>query len=88
MEEKYAALTINEPDLTACISTMAHGRHLTSTVIPARLWKFGQAKQGRVKVEFNEELTPEWLKKTYLMIDGEQQKVVDCFKARGDQGLR
>lgn len=66
----------------------AHGRLLTSTEIPARLWKFGQAKQRKVKVEFSEELTPEWLKKTYLMIDGERQKVIDCFKARGYQGLR
>ena len=66
----------------------AHGRLLTSTEIPARLWKFGQSKKGRVKVEFCEELTAEWLKSTWLMIDRERQKVVDCFKARGYQGLR
>ncbi len=66
----------------------AHGRLLTSTEIPARLWKFGRSKNGRVKVEFCEELTAEWLNKTTLMIDSERQKVVDCFKARGYQGLR
>jgi hypothetical protein len=66
----------------------AHGRLLTSAEIPARLWKFGQSKQGRVKVEFCEELTAEWLKNTWLMIDRERQKVVDCFKGRGYEGLR
>jgi hypothetical protein len=54
------------------------------------LFKIGQsqAKKGRVEIEFCEELTIEWLKSTALMIDGERQKVVDCFQARGYEGLR
>jgi hypothetical protein len=67
----------------------AHGRLLTSTEIPARLWKFGSHKLGQVvDVEFCEELTAEWLKNTTLMVDQQRQKVVDCFNARGYQGLR
>jgi hypothetical protein len=66
----------------------AHGRLVTPNVIPAHLWKFGRPKNGHVEVEFCEELTAEWLKNTWLMIDRERQKVVDCFKARGYEGLR
>jgi hypothetical protein len=67
----------------------AHGRLVTATKIPAHLWKFGAArKKGRVKVDFCQELTAEWLNATALMIDSERQKVVDCFKARGYEGLR
>jgi hypothetical protein len=61
---------------------------LTSTEIPARFWKFGRSKNGRVSIEFCEELTPEWSKKTTTMIDDERQKVVDCFKGRDYKGLR
>jgi hypothetical protein len=67
----------------------AHGRLLTTKELPARLWKFGSpTKKGRVEIEFCEELTIEWLKSTALMIDGERQKVDDCFQARGYEGLR
>jgi hypothetical protein len=66
----------------------AHGRLLTNDELPARLWKFGSSKKKRVKIEFCEELTVEWLKTTALMIDAERQKVVDCFQARGYEGLR
>jgi hypothetical protein len=66
----------------------AHGRLLTSKELPARLWKFGSSKKKRVKIEFCEELTVEWLKGTSTMIDRERQKVVDCSLARGYQGLR
>jgi hypothetical protein len=68
--------------------SFAHGRLLTSTELPARLWKFGSSKKKRVKIEFCEELTVEWLKSTSTMIDRERQKVVDCFQARGYKGLR
>lgn len=88
LTEEEAKFKVDRNEVVRIRDAFAHGRLLTSTEIPARLWKFSHAKQGKVKVEFNEELTPDWLKKTYLMIDGERQKVVDCFKARGYQGLR
>jgi hypothetical protein len=66
----------------------AHGRLLTDNEFPARLWKFGLARDGRVPVEFCEELTVEWLKEKSNWIDRQRQKVVDCFKARGYEGLR
>ena len=65
----------------------AHGRLLTPKELPARLWKFGHAKKGRVKIEFSEELTVEWLKGKALMIEAEKDKVLACFKARSYQGL-
>jgi hypothetical protein len=68
---------------------MAHGRLITSEEkLPYQLWKFGQPKNGRVPVEFYKELTVEWLTETKRLIDAQRQKVVDCFKARGYQGLR
>jgi hypothetical protein len=83
-----AKFKVQREEVVRIRDAFAHGRLLTSAQIPARLWKFSQARQGKVRVEFSEELTPEWLKKTWLMIDGERQKVMDCFKARGYQGLR
>jgi hypothetical protein len=67
----------------------AHGRLLTpKEEFPARLWKFGQPKKGRVKIEFCEELTVEWLKRTSDMIYDQKQKVINCFDARGYQRLQ
>jgi hypothetical protein len=84
-KEKYALDTSVVPIRNA----FAHGRLLTSTELPARLWKFGSHKLGKVvDIEFCEEMTAEWLKKTTLMVDQQRQKVVDCFHARGYQGLR
>jgi hypothetical protein len=68
----------------------AHGRLLTNTSAqdpPYRLWKFGRAKNGRVPIEFSQELTLEWLTAKTNMIEKEKQKVVNCFKGRGYQGL-
>ena len=67
---------------------IAHGRLVTANVLPARLWKFGRPKNGIVEIEFSEELTAEWLKAKSDMIYREKQKVLDCFAARGYQGLR
>lgn len=66
---------------------IAHGRLVTTKELPFRLWKFGAHKGGHVEIELSEELTEDWLKTTSAMIDAEKQKVVDCFKARGYQGL-
>jgi hypothetical protein len=66
----------------------AHGRLVTTSELPARLWKFGSSKKGRVNIDFSEELTLDWMKKAAALIDGERQKVVDCFKSRGFQGLQ
>lgn len=65
----------------------AHGRLVTNDEMPFRLWKFGRTKKGRVAIDFSEELTVEWLKSKALMILGEKDKVVECFKARGYKGL-
>ena len=67
---------------------IAHGRLVTTKELPFRLWKFGANKNGRVDIEFSEELTADWLKNTSDMIYREKQKVLDCFAARGYQGLR
>jgi hypothetical protein len=84
-KKKYAVDT----SVVAIRNAFAHGRLLTSKEIPARLWKFGSHKLGQVvDIEFCEELTPEWLKKTTVIVDQQRQKVVDCFHARGYQGLR
>ena len=56
--------------------------------LPFRLWKFGANRNGRVDIEFSEELTADWLKSMSDMIVREKQKVLDCFAARGYQGLR
>jgi hypothetical protein len=77
-----------DKDVVRIRNAFAHGRLLTTSELPARLWNFGRSKKGRVLVEFSEELTVEWLKSTSRMIDGERQKVVDCFKSRGYRGLR
>jgi hypothetical protein len=60
----------------------------TEEKLPYHLWIFGQADNRRVPVEFHQELTQEWLTKTRDMILAQKQKVVDCFNARGYQGLR
>jgi hypothetical protein len=68
---------------------IAHGRLLaTEQQPPFRLWKFGRPKNGRVPVEFCQELTEVWLSSTRDMIEAQKQKVVDCFIARGYKGLR
>jgi hypothetical protein len=67
---------------------LAHGRLVTTKELPFRLWKFGPRKNGHVDIEFSEELTADWLKNTSAMIVREKQKVLDCFTARGYQGLR
>ena len=67
---------------------LAHGRLLTSKELPYRLWKFGRPKSGRVKVEFSEELTLEWLQSKSDMVYRQKQKVLDCFNARGYKGLQ
>jgi hypothetical protein len=67
---------------------IAHGRLVTTEELPFRLWKFGANRNGRVDIEFSEELTADWLKSTSDVIVREKQKVLDCFAARGYQGLR
>ena len=66
----------------------AHGRMVTDSGLPFHLWKFGHLKQGRVPVEFSQQLTTDWLKDAAAMMEREKDKVVECFKARGFEGLR
>jgi hypothetical protein len=94
LKEYHAALSETEKQYAVDTSVIrirnafAHGRLLTSKELPARLWKFSSHKFEQVDIEFCEELTAEWLKKTTLIVDRQRQKVVDCFNARGYQGLR
>jgi hypothetical protein len=67
---------------------IAHGRLVTTKELPFRLWKFGPRRNGHVEIEFSEELTAEWLESTSNLIYREKQKVLDCFAARGYQGLQ
>ena len=67
---------------------IAHGRLLTKEGLPYRLWKFGRPKDGRVQIEFCQELNVQWLTGKSNLIDRQRQSVVDCFKARGYEGLR
>ena len=83
-ESKYRV----DKEVVRIRNAFAHGRLLTYTVIPARLWNFIGSKKGHMEIEFSEELTAEWLKATWLKIDAERQKVVDCFNARKYQGLK
>lgn len=69
---------------------LAHGRLIARGDEPSppyELWKFGRVKDGKVQVDFSQSLTAEWLKETWLMIDAQKQKVIDCSKARGYRGL-
>ena len=63
--------------------SFAHGRLLTNAGAeepPYRLWKFGKAKNGRVPIEFCQEVTLDWLTDKTNMIEREKRKVVNCFK--------
>jgi hypothetical protein len=82
-EAKYS---VNE-EVVHIRAAFAHGSLVTPTELPARLWKFGTSKNGRVAIEFSEELSLDWLKSKALMIAGEKDKVVGCFNARGYEGL-
>lgn len=53
---------------------IAHGRLVATSELPFRLWKFGTHKGKNVEIEFSEELTADWLKTTWTMIDREKQK--------------
>jgi hypothetical protein len=80
--------SIDKRDIVRIRNAFAHGRILTTTEIPARLWNFIGSKKGYMEIEFDDELNAEWLKATWVRIDKDRQKVVDCFKARGYIGLR
>jgi hypothetical protein len=68
---------------------LAHGRLLAILRQPPyRLWKFGRGKNGRVPVEFSEELTVDWLRGKSDMIFKEKEKVLSCFHTRGYRGLQ
>jgi hypothetical protein len=82
-ETKYR---VNE-EVVHIRDAFAHGRLVTLTELPARLWKFGSSQNGRVTIEFSEQLTLDWLKAKALVIGDEKDKVVECFNARGYEGL-
>jgi hypothetical protein len=86
LEEPETKFSV-DPSVLGVRNAIAHGRLLTEDQFPARLWKLAVARNERVPVEFCEELTIEWLKEKSNLIDRQRQKVVDCFKARGYQGL-
>src|SRR5258708_2999484 len=66
---------------------IAHGRVVTWTdSFPAMLWKFGRPKDGKVPASCIT-LTKDWLIKTSNNIKAQQTKALECFKARGYEGL-
>lgn len=70
---------------------LAHGRVFvrgSDPKPPFELWKFGKAKDGKMPVEFAETLTEDWLKSRWLLVHEQQQKVVNCAKARGYKRLK
>jgi hypothetical protein len=68
---------------------LAHGRLVLPEppVWPATLWKFGKVTDGRMPVEFCQDLTVEWMKEQYLKIEKQHQTVLACFAKRGYKGL-
>jgi hypothetical protein len=68
---------------------LAHGRLFVPDPPswPATLWKFGKVKDGRMPVEFCQELTVDWMTDQYLKIKKQQDSVIDCCKSRGYKGL-
>ena len=59
---------------------ITHGRLVTTSEMPFRLWKFGDHKGENVEIEFSEELTANWLKTTSATIESEKQRVGDCLR--------
>jgi hypothetical protein len=85
-EGKYA---LDKKEIVRVRNAVAHGRLLTTTELPARLWNFtGSKDAGYVDIEVNQELNADWLKATWLRIEKDKDTVVACFKARGYAGLR
>jgi hypothetical protein len=83
-----SAYSIDKKEIVRIRNAFAHGRILTTTELPARLWNFIGSKDGNIDIEFDQELNADWLKTTWLRIDKDKDKVVACFKARGYTGLR
>jgi hypothetical protein len=84
-EQKYEI----DFDAVRIRDALAHGRLVLPEppVWPATLWKFGKVKDGRVPVEFCQDLTTEWMKEQYLKIEKQHQTVLACFVHRGYKGL-
>lgn len=79
---------IDKREIVRIRNAFAHGRILTTTELPARLWNFIGSGDKHMEIEFDQELNADWLKETWLRIDKDKDKVVACFKARGYTGLR
>jgi hypothetical protein len=85
LEETEKKFSI-DPTVVRVRDALAHGRLIsrgTDPGPPFELWKFGKVKDGKIQVEFSQILSEEWLKATWLLIDAERQKVLDCAKAKG-----
>jgi hypothetical protein len=88
LTDAEAQYTVDLEAVLKVRDAFAHGRLMTTSELPATLWKFGEPVNGRVPIEFCEDLTLDYLTKTWKMIDNECGKVVACFKARQYEGLR
>jgi hypothetical protein len=89
LAENEKRFSIN-PTVVRVRDALAHGRLIARGNDPSppfELWKFGKVKDGKVQVEFSQVLSEEWLKATWLLIDAERQKIIDCAKARGYKRL-
>jgi hypothetical protein len=87
LEEKEKQFEVDK-EVIHIRDAIAHGRLVTTKELPFRLWKFGARKNGDVEIDFCEELTLDWLKSKSALTNREKQKVIDCFNARGFEGLR
>jgi hypothetical protein len=88
LTDAEARYTVDLEAVLKIRDAFAHGRLVTTSELPATLWKFGEPINGRVPIEFCEVLTLDYLTNTWKMVDNERGKVVDCFKARQYEGLR
>jgi hypothetical protein len=87
-DQEFAQFSVDR-NLVRIRDAIAHGRVGAAVQHPPfTLWKFGKGKNGEVPVEFEQLLTQAWLKETWLMLDVQTSRVLDCFKARGYKGLR
>jgi hypothetical protein len=63
---------------------LTHGRLVAPMKdYPLTLWKFGRVRSGRVRIEYNEVLTVDWLDNTWKTINQQKELVTACSKKRG-----
>ena len=86
-EAEKTKFTVDK-SVVAVRDAIAHGRLVTpKESFPAILWKFDRPKDDKVPAS-STTLTKAWLVKASNNIYAQKEKVVQCFKDRGYEGLR